>query len=149
MLSVWHRWERLTCQERTRWFHVWSLLPLVELSLGVFGLQRVQTVLERFTSGLPCRLDLPAAEELAHLFHSATHWNILPANCLARSLVLCWLLRNQSLEADLRIGVAKFDGHFAAHAWVEHMGVALEEDDVNSLFTAFDQKVPSPLKREL
>jgi hypothetical protein len=58
--------------------------------------------------------------------------------------VLCRLLRRQGLPATLRIGVAKPDGRLAAHAWVEHGGVALDDSqDVARRFAAFDRALLS------
>lgn len=89
-------------------------------------------------------MDLAAAEALARVFYSAVHRSFLSTRCLEQSLVLHWLLQSHGLAADLRIGVAKLGGQFAAHAWVEHQGVALEENEMNHRFIAFDQAfVPS------
>jgi hypothetical protein len=66
---------------------------------------------------------------IARIVGGAAAWNLLSATCLARSLVLCRLLRSEGLAADLRIGVARPGGAFRAHAWVEHHGVALGEPE--------------------
>jgi hypothetical protein len=73
------------------------------------------------------RTDLAAAHSLARIVRGAANRNPFHPDCLTRALVLCRLLRRQGLAAGLRIGVAKPDGHFAAHAWVEHGCVALAE----------------------
>jgi hypothetical protein len=142
----WQIWRFLSQQERAQWLQAWLLMPFVALGLRLFSLRRVQAMLYRNIGGNPCREDLPAAKAVVHLFHSAVRWSLLPTSCLARSLVLCWLLRNQSLEADLRIGVAILDGHFTAHAWVVHWGMALEDEEVNSHFVAFD-RLPTSSQR--
>ena len=50
------------------------------------------------------------AQQIARIAHAAADWNPFRANCLARSLVLCRLLRSRGLAADLRVGVSKPDG---------------------------------------
>jgi hypothetical protein len=132
-------WFSLTSQERLRWTQAWLLLPLVFVSLRVFGLRRVQALMDNLTAKKPKRADLLAAQALARVFHSAAQRSVLPYRCLETSLVLYWLLRHENLAADLRIGVARLDGQFAAHAWVEHGGVTLEGNGLNRQFVAFEK----------
>ncbi len=49
------------------------------------------------------------------------------ATCLPQSLVLWNLLRSNGYLAELRIGVGKNDGEFAAHAWVELEGSVIND----------------------
>ena len=48
-------------------------------------------------------------------------YRVLPfeSTCLKQALVFCRVRRRWGLPAELRIGVQKKDGVFAAHAWVE------------------------------
>lgn len=46
------------------------------------------------------------------------------ATCLAKSLALVRMLREEGVAADLRVGVASASP-FEAHAWVESDGIAL------------------------
>lgn len=48
-------------------------------------------------------------------------YRILPleSTCLKHSLIFCRVRRRRGLPAELRIGVQKHEGVFAAHAWVE------------------------------
>lgn len=138
-LHAWQTWRSFSGPERRLWLQAWLLLPLASTGLKLFGLNRVSSVLHRFTRRTAGRLDLPAAQALARIFHSAVHRSILPSRCLERSLVLHWLLDRQGLDAALRIGVARAEGRLEAHAWVEHGGVALEANGMNRDFVAFDQ----------
>ena len=104
-----------------------AVIALTAVSLRLFGFRRVQTVLNLSSAAAAGRDDLPAAQAVARIVQGAAGWSPVHASCLARSLVLCRLLRRQGLAADLRIGVAMPDGRFAAHAWVEHEGVALND----------------------
>lgn len=105
------------------------LLPLTVGSLRVLGFRRAQALMIPAGSSTRLRTDLPAAQVLARIVHGAAPWSALPANCLPRALVLCRLLRRQGLQAELRLGVGKPEGEFAAHAWVEHDGHALAEPE--------------------
>jgi hypothetical protein len=112
------------------------LLPLATLGLRLLGLRRVETLLGRVPG--PHRLDLPAARTIARLVHGAAGASPLPSTCLSRALVLRRLLERQGLAADLRLGVGRPGGAFAAHAWIEHAGVPLAEaDDLADRFAAF------------
>jgi transglutaminase superfamily protein len=48
-------------------------------------------------------------------------YRLLPvqSTCLKQSLVFCRMRRRWGLPAELRLGVQKSDGIFAAHSWVE------------------------------
>lgn len=48
-------------------------------------------------------------------------YRVLPfeSTCLKQSLIFCRAWRRRGLRAELRIGVQKEGGVFAAHAWVE------------------------------
>jgi Transglutaminase-like superfamily len=48
-------------------------------------------------------------------------YRLLPfeATCLKHSLIFCLASRRRGFSAELRIGVQKHEGVFAAHAWVE------------------------------
>ena len=132
-------WRALSRAERRLWLQAWLLLPLLVVALRLFSFRRVQAALLAPAGGSP-RHDLPAAQAVAGLVHGAAHWGPIPAACLARSLTLCRLLRGQNLAADLRIGMARSGGHFTAHAWVEHGGVALNDGpDVAARYAAFDR----------
>jgi hypothetical protein len=43
----------------------------------------------------------------------------LEPTCLKHALIFCRVRRRRGLPAELRIGVRKNDGVFAAHAWLE------------------------------
>jgi len=58
------------------------------------------------------------------------------STCLERSLSLWWLLSNQSIATQFRIGVRKDGGKFTAHAWVEHDGIAIGEPEASHLHYA-------------
>ncbi len=58
------------------------------------------------------------------------------AVCLEQSLALYLVLRRLGHESTLRIGVQPYP--FLAHAWVEHRGVpVLEDEETVARFVAF------------
>lgn len=115
------------------------MLPAVSLGLRMAGFRRVRSLMLPADGAAAEKADLPAARMIARIVHGAAGWSPFRANCLARSLVLCRLLRIRGLAHDLHIGVATPDGDFAAHAWVEHAGVALAEpESVGDRYASFD-----------
>ena len=116
-----------------RWILARTLvqLPITVASLRLMGFRRTQALLLPASDSANARTDLPEAQSLARIVHAAAPWSALPANCLPRALVLCRLLRRRGLQAELRLGVGKPEGEFAAHAWVEHAGTALAEPEGN------------------
>jgi hypothetical protein len=70
---------------------------------------------------------LSAANSTARMVRIAAWRGLYRAKCLERSLVLRWLLRRQSIDAQVVFGARKNDERMQAHAWVECQGVRLEE----------------------
>lgn len=135
----WRAFHGLSWPERLVLVRTLALLPLTVASLRVLGFRRTQALLVPDAAVSRPRTDLPAAQALARIVQGASPWSPLSANCLPRALVLCRLLRQQGLQADLRLGVGKPEGEFAAHSWVEHDGVPLAEpESPDRTFTRLD-----------
>jgi hypothetical protein len=135
----WRTWRALSWAQRRLLARAWLLLPPVVVRLRLSGFRRAQAALLGRTAA-PGDGDLPAAQATARLVLSAARWSPVPASCLPRALVLARLLRDQGLAAELRIGVARADGRFAAHAWVEHGGVPLaDRQDVALHYAPFER----------
>ena len=136
---AWRTWRRLSRAQRRLLMRAWLLLPLVVVRLRLLGFGRTQAALLG-RAAAPAAHDLAAAQATARLLLSAARWSPLPASCLPRALVLARLLRDQGLVAELRLGVARPDDRFAAHAWVEHGGVPLAEAaSVEARYAVFDK----------
>jgi hypothetical protein len=125
----WRTFHGLSWAERWVLAQTLALLPVAVSSLRLLGFRRTRILLLPATSSRQSRTDLPAALSLARIVHGAAIWSPLRANCLPTALILCRLLGRRGLEAELRLGVGKPEGEFAAHAWVEHAGVALDEPE--------------------
>ena len=85
--------------------------------------------LEAWTDEGAAGQDAVEARRLAELFRRAVARGPIAASCIARSLALARLLRLHGLRAGLRIGWRGTCGSVAGHAWVEHGGVAVAEDE--------------------
>lgn len=102
------------------------LLAVVSVALRVVGLERVW----RRAHGSTVRaLQTPPrayAGELARRVSVAASLCPFPTRRVEQSLVILWVLRRAGADAHLRFGV--LPSPFAAHAWVEHDGVPVNDD---------------------
>lgn len=110
--------RRLSPAERRVLALAWMLLLAAPLWLRVLPLRRL-VVSPR--AGRP-RL---APQRVAQLVDIASR-RVPGARCLPVAVVTVRLLARQGTAATLRIGVARFAGDLAAHAWVECDGVPLD-----------------------
>lgn len=135
---------RLSWTERGLLVQAWVMLHGVALALRWVSFQRVYGLLERWSSGSGRATGdeeriLMRTRAMARLVRGAAAWSLPHPTCLHRSLTLWWLLRRQGIASELRIGVRKEQGRFKAHAWVERLGVALNDRaDVGRDFAPFD-----------
>lgn len=80
----------------------------------------------RYDQSEPAAEQEPAVKRTLAAVETATRYYYRKReDCLPRSMTLYILLRSQRIFADLVIAVRKYP--FAAHAWVEHDGRALDE----------------------
>lgn len=69
------------------------------------------------------------ARGLGDLFRRTVARAPVAAPCLPRSLALARLLRIHGLESGLRVGLRQTRDQLVGHAWVEHHGVAVGDDE--------------------
>ena len=143
------RYNALDGEARRMFWRAVALLPMVRISLRSRGYKKTQEWLERRLEegGTPERAGDRAAsiEKTCRMVRAAAHYGIGNSSCLDESLVLWWLLRKAGVVASLRIGVRKEKQEFAAHAWVEHEGVALnQKEDMHRHYAAFDREFTPP-----
>lgn len=105
------------------------LLGTADLCLKAFGLRRSVRLARRLVARAPERsgADRSQVLEIAQAVATAAAFYPGRAQCLEQSLALYVLLRRRGIPAELRIGVQPFP--FVAHAWVEHEGHAVNEQD--------------------
>jgi hypothetical protein len=122
------------------------LLPLLTLSLRLRGFDSTQRLLQKFASATQTKFPEETLNEriaiTSRMVLAAAQHSPIPSTCLERSLGLWLLLARQNIATQFRIGVKKDGEKFAAHAWVEHDGVALGEPGASHLhFSAFDKEM--------
>jgi hypothetical protein len=132
--------QRLSCLDKLIVVQAAALLPGVWVALGTLGLQRSAALLRWISPRRSEPEDASVAEALriAKLIGMAARNTPAPNNCLRRSLVLWFLLRQRGIVAELMIGARKSDGEFQAHAWVQLAGTVLNDtQDVAARFPPF------------
>jgi hypothetical protein len=102
------------------------LVPVVQLSLRLRGFTRTAGRLQRWSHRRAVAARPDDARPVAEAVAIVAGRRVLGARCLARSMVLWFLLRRRGIDAELRIGADLVDGVLAAHAWVE-----VENEPVN------------------
>lgn len=121
-----------------------ALLPVFCIGLRFLGLRH-------FRDGpgilFPTRAQprcMASPTRVAAMVNIAGNRAVFPSTCLARALLIDWLLRRQGFPAELRIGVRLADGVLAAHAWVECEGAPVDASpDISQEYLAFAHP-PSP-----
>jgi len=109
--------------------HALLLWYRLRLALPLPGRSRL--LLRRLVAWQDAGTSARAAEArgLGDLFRRAVARAPVAAPCLPRSLALIRLLRLHGLEAGLRVGLRRTDGRLVGHAWVEHHGVTVGDDE--------------------
>ena len=151
MMQRWRRFRRLSGFERGVVLEAAAGLLISWLAVRLLGFRFCRSVFqkplaERNSWNLkPAEADtLAVARRIAHL-EAVTAWNLFfRTSCLEQSLVLCRMLRNREMNADLRIGVRKEANRFEAHAWVELDGTVLAGAETEHLhFVPFERSESS------
>lgn len=102
-------------------------LVAVTLSLRCFGFERTVQGVRRYTRERPARREGPLVlSNVARRCAVVAALAPFRARCLEQSLTLFCLLRRAGLAAQLRLGVQA--SPFKAHAWVEHAGIPIAEE---------------------
>ncbi|MCB0185332.1 MAG: lasso peptide biosynthesis B2 protein, partial [Caldilineaceae bacterium] len=118
-----------------------TMLPITALGLRLFHFNRWYAWLKQLARHAPPATADTTAAIIRCTIRSlalAVRHGLYEGNCLSRSLTLWWLLRRQGIAADLRIGVRRHQGVLEAHAWVEYLGMPLnEQTQVHEQYAAF------------
>jgi hypothetical protein len=109
----------------------WSCAPVVvgvKVGLSVLGFPRTQRVIEWLVVGRGDSAEPPDGwvDIVARGVVAAAVFCPGRVECLEQSMVLYYLLRRHGVSAELRFGVRTMP--FAAHAWVMHRGVAINQE---------------------
>ncbi len=139
------RLRRLTGSEKRLLAVALAVTPLVAAGVAVFGLRRVHAAMARWPQSQSGRFPieraaLARARSVAGVVAIAAGRGAVRARCLARSLVLWWLLKHDGIETTLRVGVNRDGGRLRAHAWVEYLGRPLNDArDIALHFLPFER----------
>ena len=120
------------------------LLPAVGAANRVFGFTRVQNALAVTPERGGRQLTTENALYVVAIVELAARRGPFRANCLQRSMVTWWFLRRRGLTTSIRFGVrpTSLDQRPDFHAWLEHDGVVLnDDDDIGERFFPFDHFV--------
>ena len=147
---MWERLRRFSALEgpaRGMFLRAAVLLPLISLSLRLRGFRKTQTFLQKLlpaTRGVASAPDANQVEFTVRMVRAAVRHSLGHPTCLEESLALWWLLGSRGIASELRVGVRKDAEKFAAHAWVESGGVALNEPEaLHEHYAAFDTALSS------
>jgi hypothetical protein len=151
---MWKQRRRFSALDRdSRWMFVRAtlLLPLISLSLWIWGFRFTQAALKRFVSSVNGSMvdrssDPVVLTSITHktqigacMVRAAARHSLITSTCLEESLALWFLLRREGIEAELRIGARKIADKFEAHAWVECHGEALNQaEDPHGHYAIFE-----------
>lgn len=137
------RFLRLTPPARRTLVRAALLLAASRALLAIAGLDRTRRLLSRASEA---REDRARAEELARAMLTAARHVPFGTSCLDRAVALWWLLSKERIRGALRIGVRKAEDDrqkclsYTAHAWVEHGGAVLLDEEAAG-FAAFDAAI--------
>jgi Transglutaminase-like superfamily len=121
MSNACHKFFQLPSASRRFVLRTILILPIAYAGLKLFGLNRLLPRIQRLS---PDARELPESslqeiQTYARLFSAVARRCPLPLQCLGRSVALCWLLRQQGIDATVHIGVRKENEALDAHAWVQ------------------------------
>lgn len=146
---MWKRFQRfraLDPKARKLFGRAVILLVSIDLSLRRCGFNATNEALRKKLLARAPRETIPAnsadaLQKTCRVVSAAARNGILRPSCLVESLVLWYFLQEQGIPAQLRIGVRKSAQKFEAHAWVDHQGVALnQEEEAHRHYAAFDRE---------
>ena len=129
--SVLRRFWQLPGSERPIVLQSAFWLTATWFALRLIGFRRWSGFLERDpivakTSGNSSQL--AEARNITRLLSAAASHLFVRTNCLEQAMALSYVLRRRGIPAELRFGARKDSPRLEAHAWVEHLGIPLNED---------------------
>lgn len=127
LASKWRRLREMRPVERRVLAMAWLGLPVAWLALRVLPFTLIQQRLDRPKSTHANRAAAPSPRDLGRLIDLAARACPVPANCLTKSVLLCWMLQHYGVPHELTIGVRHGDTGLQAHAWVQCDGLPVND----------------------
>lgn len=100
-------------------------------ALRLIGFRRWSGFLERHSivgNATANSSQLVEAKNITRLLSAAANHLFVRTNCLEQATALGYVLRRHGIPAELRFGARRDSAGLEAHAWVEHLGIPLNED---------------------
>jgi hypothetical protein len=137
------RLRQLDPAERHALYEALAVIPWMAMRLAAGGLKRTQRAIPPARDRAESPQSLAEARAIARAVAIAARRGIWRARCLPTALALQWILARRGIASQLRLGVRRRDGHFEAHAWIEHAGEPLiDGPGVHEDFAAFAAFAP-------
>lgn len=141
-MRKWRQWRALSRDDRRLLVVAAALLVYARLRLPFVDFRADPGAAKRARPASYPEAALVRAQAVARLVGIAAACVPVRVACLHRSLVLWWLLHREGIPGELRLGAQTGAGPFAAHAWVQFAGVALDEEAAHvAQYAAFAQAV--------
>jgi hypothetical protein len=129
--SALRRFWQLPGSERSIVLQSALWLTATWIALRLIGFRRWSGFLERRSivgNASENSSQLVDAKNITHLLSAVADHLLVRTNCLEQATALCYVLHRRGIPAELRFGARKDSAGLEAHAWVEHMGIPLNED---------------------
>ncbi len=115
------RWNKLRSLSPAEvWFLVEAAAAVVgfDLAFRLFSSKTCLAIFDRKTGFHRRQLTIDT-QRMAWLVDVADRYAPGRSSCLRQTAALAWLLRRRGVATNLRIGVAREEGKFMAHSWLE------------------------------
>jgi hypothetical protein len=112
-----HKFRSLKPGERGLLLRTFFLVAFVRAALYLLSFVRLKDYLARRAAHYPIRQNIQIAQLVWAVRTTAAY--IPGASCLTQALAAKYQLARSGLCAGIHIGVAKENGQFLAHAWLE------------------------------
>jgi len=143
MWNAYRKFFRLPSESKRFVLRSALILPMTYAGLKLFGLKRLLARIQRLALpvGQPPEQCPQEVQTYTYLFSAVARRCPLPLQCLGRSVALCWLLRQQGIDAALHIGVRKENNGLDAHAWVQFGNFVI--NDTENVAERYTRVMPS------
>jgi hypothetical protein len=140
-----HKLARLAAldpERRILLLQAFLLILLASAAVRLGGLRGGAALLASRRGARCCGDARAEARAIAEIVALAARHTPFRTTCLPRSLALRCLLQRRGIESELRIGVRKSADALEAHAWIEHRGEPLIDDEaITQRFAPFERQV--------
>ena len=143
MFRSFQQFFRLSSEQKRFVFRAVFIIPMTYAGLELLGYQRLFSLIRHF-----CGVDREAhrtanLKVYPKLLNAVARRYPLKMKCLGRSVALCWLLRLESIDATVHIGVRKDEHDLDAHAWVQcGDSIINDAEDVADRYTRIAPSYP-------